>query len=209
MTTKLITFSIPLLLIISTLVVGVMPVYAQTSRPQPYSQLALIEAKPVDPRVIVLQDYLAKYNSPLRNYAKDFIEAADTYNLDWKLVPAITGVESTFGKRTPGSYNRPSYNGWGWGVYGDQALGFQSWRHGIFTVSEGLRKNYVDKGYVTPQQMNKKYASSLTWGSKVTYFMNDLQKFAEAHPSYKTQNTLELSFGKNVAGTSAKLALSN
>ena len=142
--------------------------------PKPYFSQSTLTAKihltnKGDRRAEILQAYLARYNSPLQAHAADFIEAADTYNMDWKLVPAIAGVESTFGKHIPGGYN-----GWGWGVYGNQALGFKSWRHGIFTVAEGLKKNYIDKGLTTPIAMNRIYASSPTWGTKVNYFLNDI-----------------------------------
>lgn len=150
---------------------SVTTVYAQTVR----ESIAIPKAQ--DVRTLILRDYFTKYNSPLVPYAQDFIEAADTYDLDWRFVPAVTGVESTFGKRIPGSISKSSYNGWGWGVYGTNTLYFKSWREGIFTVSEGLKKEYFDKGYTDPYTINKKYAASPTWGSKVTYFLNDIRKF--------------------------------
>lgn len=137
-----------------------------------------IDAKKQDPRTQILSDYFAKYNSPLEPHAQDFIDAADQYGVDWKLVPAIAGVESTFGKHVP----HGTYNGWGWGVYGDQALGFKSWRDGIFTVTGGLKQNYINKGLTTPYAMNRVYAASPAWGWKVTFFINDLDKFAKGYP---------------------------
>ena len=147
-------------------------------------QVVSIEARPVDKRAQVLKDYLAKYNSPLENSAQDFIDAADQYGLDWKLVVSISGVESTFGKNIPGGHEPAytSYNGWGWGVYGDNSLGFKSWREAIFTISKGLKEDYVDKGYTEPFAMNRKYAASKTWGRNVTFFMNDLDKYAMNYP---------------------------
>lgn len=147
-------------------------------------QIVHIEAKPVDKRAQILKDYLAKYNSPLEDSAQDFIDAADQYGLDWKLVVSIAGTESTFGRFIPGGHDPlyTSYNGWGWGVYGDNSLGFKSWKEAIFTISKGLKEDYVDKGYTEPYSMNRKYAASKTWGSKVSYFMNDLDKFAANYP---------------------------
>lgn len=139
-------------------------------------QETIIVAKQADPRVLVLRKYFAKFNSPLADHAQDFIDAADTYGLDWKLVPAISGVESTFGKAIPGGYN-----GWGWGVYGNQALGFTSWRDGIFTVSKGLKEDYIARGLTNPYSMNSRYAASPTWGSRVDFFMKDLNSFAIAN----------------------------
>ena len=162
-------------LIIPFLFIG-QPVVAEKAKPEVPVQIMAVEAKPVDTRVLILHDYLAKYNSPLQDNAGDFIEAADMYNVDWKLVPSIAGVESTFGKQTPGGFN-----GWGWGVYGNQALGFKSWKDGIFTVTQGLKENYIDKGLTDPYAMNRAYAASQAWGGHVTYFMNDLDKFAQAY----------------------------
>jgi hypothetical protein len=161
-----------------------------------------VQPKVLDNRAEILSAYLAEKNSPLQYHAQDFIEAADTYNLDWKLVPAISGVESTFGQHTPAS----SYNGWGWGVYGNNALGFRSWRDGIFTVSEGLKTRYVDRGLTTPTQMNRIYASSPTWGSRVDYFLSDIHNYAQ---NFETKNSDSLVSHTNIefktVETSAKI----
>ena len=145
--------------------------------------LVTVFEKPLvaNPRVRILKAYFAKYKSPLVENASDFVEAADYYGVDWRLLPSITGVESTFGKFTPGNEKYPSYNGWGWGVYGTQALYFKSWREGIFTVTQGLKENYINLGLDTPFKMNRKYAASPSWGGKVTYFMNDLERFSEEY----------------------------
>lgn len=131
-----------------------------------------LEAKELDERAKILSNYFAKYDSPFENHGQDFIDAADTYGVDWKLVPAIAGVESTFGKNSFG------YNAWGWGIYGDQNLNFTSWRTGIFTVTGGLKQNYINKGLTEPLAMNRAYAASPTWGTRVNYFIKDIDKFA-------------------------------
>ncbi len=139
-----------------------------------------------DYRVKVLEEYLNKYNSPLAPYAGNFVENADRYNLDWKFVAAISGLESTFGQQIP--YN--SYNAWGWGIYGDNMIRFKSWDEGIQTISQGLREKYMDKwGAQDVYQIGKFYASSPTWAQRVSYFMNNIQDFALKNP----QNTLLLS----------------
>lgn len=157
-------------------------------------QTSVAEAKELDPRALILKDYLAKYNSPLENQAQDFIDAADFNNIDWKLVPAIAGVESTFGKFIPGGFN-----GWGWGVYGNQALYFNSWRDGIFIVSKGLKENYINKGLKNPYEMNRAYATSPTWGRKVSYFLKDIEKFSKKYEALKIPE-------QKTAESSAKLA---
>ncbi|MBI2196690.1 glucosaminidase domain-containing protein [Candidatus Daviesbacteria bacterium] len=148
------------------------------------SQFNLVEAKKLDRRAEILSSYLAKFDSPLQYHAQDFIDAAETYQLDWKMLPAIAGVESTFGKQIPGGYN-----GWGWGVYGTQAIYFTSWRDAIFTISKGLREGYLDKGLNDPYSMNRVYAASPHWGGKVSYFMQDLENFADKFELNKQQTT--------------------
>lgn len=165
-----------------------------------------IEGKEMDVRAIILRDYLATHNSPLQHNAQDFIDAADIYGVDWKLVPAISGVESTFGKHIPGGYN-----GWGWGVYGDQAIYFKSWREAIFIITKGLKNGYINKGLVTPTQMNRIYASSPHWGRNVNFFLSEIEEFSK---DYKSRDELLVKH-KNIetqtVRTSAKLntALSN
>lgn len=146
-----------------------------------------LESRELDQRAKILQAYLSTHNAPLQHSAQDFVDAADKYNLDWKLVAAISGVESTFGKHVPGGTESQysSFNGWGWGVYGTQAIYFKNWREGIFAVSKGLRQNYFDKGLTNPQSINRVYAASKTWGTKVTFFLNKIEDFEK---EYKLQN---------------------
>lgn len=164
-----------------------------------------ITAQQVDKRAQVLQAYLAQFNSPLQYQAQNFIEAADVYGLDWKLVAAIAGVESTFGKFIPGgtgSYT--SFNAWGWGVYGDQAIYFRSWKEGIYTVSQGLRSNYLNRGLTDPYSINRAYSTSPAWGWKVDYFLHEIERF---NASYNDGFILQaIKPDTNIAGTSALLA---
>jgi hypothetical protein len=136
-----------------------------------------------DSRVRILREYLEKNNSPLVPYAGTFVRVADKYNIDWKLVAAISGVESTFGREIPND----SYNGWGWGIYGDNMIRFSSWEEGIETVSEGLRTRYMDKwGAKDVYEIGRLYAASPTWAQRVEYFMNrieDYQKLSLANLS--------------------------
>ncbi|MBI2337834.1 glucosaminidase domain-containing protein [Candidatus Daviesbacteria bacterium] len=160
-----------------------------------------IKAKKLDKRAKILAEYLAKFDSPLQNHAQDFIDASNTYNLDWKLLPAIAGVESTFGKYIPGGYN-----GWGWGVYGTQAIHFNSWKEAIFTIAKGLRENYLDKGLTDPFSINRIYAASPHWGGKVTYFMQDLEAFANQFEA-DNQEISQIGQSPNIAAISGQLAL--
>ncbi|MCJ7793143.1 MAG: glucosaminidase domain-containing protein [Candidatus Marinimicrobia bacterium] len=126
-----------------------------------------------DQRVSKLEKFLESYDSPLAEYAQVFVESADKYGLDWKLVPAITGVESTFGKQIPAG----SYNAYGWA---NGAYAFKSWEESIEVVSKALKEKYVDQGLDTPFKIGPVYAPpSKTWANKVVSFMNKLECFDE------------------------------
>jgi hypothetical protein len=132
-----------------------------------------------DSRVKILEKFLKQYNSPLTPSAGEFIAMADKYNLDWKLVAAISGVESTFGKEIPTN----SYNAWGWGVYGDNVIRFKSWNEGIDTISQGLREKYMDQwGGKDIYEIGAVYASSKAWPGHVEYYMNKIADFALRNP---------------------------
>lgn len=160
-----------------------------------------VEGKQLDREAEILAEFLAQYSSPLQYSAQDFVDAAKMYNLDWKLLPAIAGVESTFGKQIPGGFN-----GWGWGAYDAyHAIYFASWKDGIYTVSKGLKENYIDKGYTEPYSMNRIYAASPTWGANVTFFMNQIEKFAQEYEA-KNGNAVNLNHTSPTAVVSGELA---
>ena len=122
----------------------------------------------LDYRVLNLRKFLLKYKSPLADYAEEFVIYADKYNLDYGLIPAITGVESTFGKHIPIN----SYNAYGW-ANGD--YNFESWEDSITHVSEVLKTKYIDQGAESINEIARIYAPpSSTWGSKVSFFVNKI-----------------------------------
>lgn len=138
-------------------------------------------------RVKTLKAYLETQGSPMAENAEDFVSEAQKYNLDWRFVAAIAGLESSFGKAIP----QNSYNAWGWGVYGDNVIRFASWKEGIQTISQGLREKYMDKwGKQNVYEIGSVYAASPTWAVRVEKFMGNIQAFALSD----TQNMLSLSF---------------
>ena len=122
-----------------------------------------------DERVVLLKKYLESKDSPLADNSKDFINIADKYELDWRFVPAITGVESSFGKNIP----QNSYNAYGWA---NGKYNFTSWEESIDVVSKALRTKYIDKGATSIEAIGRIYAPpSSTWSNKVHYFMNQIE----------------------------------
>jgi hypothetical protein len=157
----------------------------RTSRYSAKIATAIVVQK-TDNRSKILKGFLEERNSPLADYADVFVENADKYNLDWKFVAAISGTESSFGL----AYPQGTYNGWGWGIYGNNMHYFNSWEDAIETISKGLREQYMDKwGAKDVYGIGKFYASSPAWAGHTVYFMNKIDEFALKNP----ENSLFLS----------------
>lgn len=130
----------------------------------------------IDPREQFLTMYLTEFDHPLkpeRYYAKQFIEIADAYKLDYRLLPAIAMTESTMCKRIP----IDSYNCFGFGIYGGNVLRFESFEAGFERVARSLREKYVNQGLTTPITIEGRYAPSSNghWSGSVTKVMNSIQ----------------------------------
>jgi hypothetical protein len=103
---------------------------------------------------------LKKYNSPLADHTDVFIDACVMYEIDCFLLPAIAGVESSYGH----AVIQGSYNPFGWGAGN---ISFSSWEEGIYAVAEGLHEGYISQGAVTIEQIGSIYATSLSWPSHI------------------------------------------
>lgn len=130
-------------------------------------------------RPLILRKFLESYNSPLAEYAGVLVEAADRYDLDWRLLPAIAGQESTFCRTIP----EESHNCWGWAIHESYTKKFETWEGAIETVAEGLKTDYIDRGLVTPEEIMTRYCPrSITerdgsWARAVEYFIWALENF--------------------------------
>ena len=62
----------------------------------------------LDGRLNAVRGFFEKGDCPAREYSQVFLDAADSYQLDWRLLPSLSFVESTGGKVAP--YN----NIFGW-----------------------------------------------------------------------------------------------
>lgn len=126
-----------------------------------------------DARAELVKQYLASYDSPLTPYAEHLVKAADEYGLDYRLTTAIAQQESNLCKKVPAG----THNCWGWGIHSQGTLGFDSYDQGIDVVSQGIKENYLDKGYTTPEEIMSKYTpqSNGSWAFGVNLFMSQLQ----------------------------------
>lgn len=140
--------------------------------PDPIGKVAG-EAVVGDARVEIIRQYMEKYESPLTPYAEQIVQAAEENGIDFRLLVAIAQQESNVCKKIPDS----SYNCWGWGIHSKGTLRFHNYPEAIDTVSKGLKEEYVDKGYTTPEEIMKKYTPSSpgTWAAGVTQFLEDME----------------------------------
>jgi hypothetical protein len=61
-----------------------------------------------DPRLENLRRFFAGFGCPALAYAPAFLDAADSFSLDWRLLPSLSYVESTGGKASQGN----NFFGW-------------------------------------------------------------------------------------------------
>lgn len=125
-----------------------------------------------DSRVESLRAFFQKNKSPLEPYSANFVDAAEKYKLDFRLLPAIAMQESNLCKKAP----KNSYNCWGFGMYNKKKIKFDNFGEAINSVSKTLAENYKSVGLVTPEQIMSKYTPSNqgSWAASVNYFMNQL-----------------------------------
>lgn len=129
-----------------------------------------------DARAKIIENFFKVYKAPLSTQSETFIQVADKYQLDWRLLPAIAMQESNGGKKVVDN----SYNPFGYGIYGSLVLKFASWDEAIERVGRALREDYLNKGLKTPFQIMAKYtppslAKDGAWAKGVTTFMEELR----------------------------------
>ena len=150
-------------------------IYAEEKAAGPSATFAhIMTQQREDHRVKSIKGYLEKNNSPLAPYADIFVAQADINSIPWDLLVAMSGTESTFGQQVPVNCN----NAWGFGIYGDQTLCFNSYPEAIATISKAIRSQYIDKwGAKDVFDIGKTYASSPMWGIHTDYFMHEVEDY--------------------------------
>jgi hypothetical protein len=91
-----------------------------------------LPASPADPRGERLEAFFKAYDCPAPLHVDEYLRAADSHALDYRLLPAISLVESTCG-----AFGKMNYH-WGW----DSAQsGFPSVPAGIEYITAQLAEN--------------------------------------------------------------------
>ena len=149
--------------------------YLQAYEPQiPQIEVSLQTG---DKRTQIIKKYLTEYNSPLLPHAETVVSIADKYQVDPYLIVSIAQQESNLCKAIPPN----SHNCWGYGIYGDNMVKFASYPEALDTVTAGIRKDYIDKGLTTPEQIMQKYTPPSVdlggpWARGVSQFMAELDQ---------------------------------
>jgi len=116
-----------------------------------------------------VQTFLQRYHSPMAGNAKDFVDASVRYKINYKVLPSISGVESTFGKNiAPGSYNA-----WGY-MCGSHVCYFDSFKEGIYKVAQTLGTSRTYLRFQQTESINELSCPynncSQDWAGKVLWF---------------------------------------
>jgi hypothetical protein len=124
-----------------------------------------------DKRTKILKDFFDKNKSPLASSSAYFIEIADEYGLDWTLMPAITGMESNFGRAMPRGTNNP------FGLGGKQFMTFLSIEEAIHYEGKLLSQSYkLAANSAIGSIYCPKYECNQNWAVIVTNFSEDILK---------------------------------
>lgn len=132
-----------------------------------------------DARAAALEGVLEYFECPMQGMGKAFVEEADKNGIPYWLAPAIAFQESSCGKKTPEKDGIESYNGWGWGVWGEHVKFFDDWEHGIVTVSQYLGDRFYSKGITDPCEIMRVYTppSNGSWCKGVLYFKDVITQY--------------------------------
>lgn len=129
-----------------------------------------------DARPLLVTKFLERHSSPLTphdHFGKFFVELADTYEFDFRLLPSIAMQESNLCKKIP----EGSHNCLGLGIHERGTWGFDSFEANFEAAAKILKRDYIDRGLTTPEQIMRKYtpSSNGSWASSVNQWMAEMR----------------------------------
>lgn len=104
------------------------------------------------PTAADIDAHLVAKGSPMAGQGAAFVASGGAWKVDPRLLVAIAGAESAYGRITCAPYNA-----WGWGCP-NNPYRFSSWAEAIDTIDKGLRENYLDEGRTSVALIGAKYA---------------------------------------------------
>ncbi len=173
----LLIFSAFFLLFLSHQRSGLLGIFAAANQPIAYAALpsnmnvvsGIVTQD--DGRVGKVTAFLAAFNSPLTQYASLIVSEADTYGIDYRLLPAIGAQESGECAKEISD----THNCWGFGIYGHKVTSFDSYEQAIDTITRYFA-NKKSRGVDTLEEIGAIYnpTDHNNWKSNVASFMNQL-----------------------------------
>lgn len=136
-------------------------VQAQEPRPSSVQKAVQSSVQNNDPRFHVLENFFAARHCPVRQFAKDFLLAADQNGLDWRLLPSISLIESGGGK------NHRNNNIFGWNSGRHH---FASIQASIYATAAKLAHSKIYRNKNT-EQILRTYNKRPQWGERVKAVM--------------------------------------
>ena len=131
-----------------------------------------------DARSESIKQFIVRHNPKLlesdASFHEKLVTIADTEGLDYRLLPAIAMNESGLCRVIPEN----SYNCLGLGVHSQGTWHFSSYEENFATAAAILKKNYIDRGLVTPELIMTKYTPNSpngAWAKAVNQFMNEIR----------------------------------
>lgn len=131
--------------------------------------------------VELIDQYLFINESPMVGQGKNFVRYGDEYDIPPRLMVAMSGAESNFGKN---GYAIGTYNAVGLGVH--EGRSYNNWEEGIKDMAWVLRNYYFDEGRDEPIEIQNKWAPRCvdgnachnSWANNVQYFLSEMEDFS-------------------------------
>ena len=130
-----------------------------------------------DARVAILKKFFSTYKSPLVDSSENIVRHSDIQGIDYALIPAISMQESQGCKIIPPG----SHNCWGFGIYGNRKVEFDSYDSAISAVAKTIKEAYIKRGLTNPTLLEDRWTPSSVgnWSYSVNFFIGkirDLEK---------------------------------
>lgn len=140
------------------------------------------QAEPVVYDGMTLNELAEKLNRSLKSTLSGTGMSFAKYSVDMGIDPYLavaivlheTGCNYKCSTQVKQCYNVGGMKG-GPSCNGTSYKKFDSLDDGIYSFMYNLKTNYYDKGLTTAEQMNKKYAASTSWATKVNHYINKIK----------------------------------
>lgn len=139
-----------------------------------------LDYSPASPTDEQINQYLTRKESPMSGIGASLVALGREYEVDPRLVVAISGAETTFGKHVCAENNA-----WNWFHHRTCPQSpFAGYQEGAERVTKFLRLSYLNQGYDSIELIQHKYCASgcANWTPLVTNFYAEMPANAVAPP---------------------------